>query len=120
MLSLDLDLIKESLGKLNFKMPRLKKPSFFISNKSGTNSHLAFLSFGLDTIAFIRNPILALNFISYSLKCKYYLFTFVFIISLILCFPLFLVTFMLPLNLGRLSIVYELKGKARVIGITDQ
>jgi hypothetical protein len=120
MLSLDLDLIKESLGKLNFKMPRLKKPSFFISNKSGTNSHLAFLSFGLDTIAFIRNPILALNFISYSLKCKYYLFTSVFIISLILCFPLFLVTFMLPLNLGRLSIVYELKGKARVIGITDQ
>jgi len=58
--SLDLSTIKESLARLSLDncnlIKRLNKPTFFISNKSGTNSKLAFLSFGLDTIGFIYSP----------------------------------------------------------------
>nr|UIW13893.1 MAG: RNA-dependent RNA polymerase [Rhizoctonia solani mitovirus 102] len=123
-LSLDLELIKESLAKLSLDnynlIKRLRKPTFFISNKSGTNSKLAFLSFGLDTIGFIRNPKVLLAYLKLCYKLNFKLLLLVFIICLILCLPLSLLIVGHPIYLGRLAIIKELKGKARVIGITDQ
>lgn len=124
MLSLDSNTIKESLARLSLDnynlIKRLNKPTFFISNKSGTNSKLAFLSFGLDTIGFIRNPKILLAYIKLCYKLHFYLLLSIFIICIIICLPLSLIILFHPIYLGRLSIVKELKGKARVIGITDQ
>lgn len=122
--SLDLSLIRESLARLSLDncnlIKRLSKPTFFISNKSGTNSKLAFLSFGLDTIGFIRNPSILLSYIKLAWKCNFYLLLFTFIICIIICLPLSILIVTHPIYLGRLAIIKELKGKARVIGITDQ
>nr|AHF48627.1 RNA-dependent RNA polymerase [Sclerotinia sclerotiorum mitovirus 11] len=122
--SLDLSTIKQSLAKLSLDncnlIKRLNKPTFFISNKSGTNSKLAFLSFGLDTIGFIRNPFILISYIKLAFKCKFYLLLITFIICIIICIPFSLLIIGHPIYLGRLSIIKELKGKARVIGITDQ
>jgi hypothetical protein len=123
-LSLDLDIIKESLAKLSLDncnlVKRLSKPTFFISNKSGTNSKLAFLSFGLDTVGFIRNPKVLLAYIKLCYKLNFILLLIVFILCIIICLPLSLLILYHPIYLGRLAIIKELKGKARVIGITDQ
>jgi hypothetical protein len=123
-LTLDIDTIKGSLAKLSLDncnlIKRLSKPTFFISNKSGSNSKLAFLSFGLDTIGFIRNPKILLAYLKLCYKLNFRLLLMVFIVCLILCLPLSLLCLAHPIYLGRLSIVKELKGKARVIGITDQ
>nr|QIR30259.1 RNA-dependent RNA polymerase [Plasmopara viticola lesion associated mitovirus 36] len=123
-LSLDLSTIKESLAKLSLGncnlVKRLSKPTFFISNKSGTNSKLAFLSFGLDTVGFIRNPKVLLAYLKLCYKLNFRLLLVVFILCLILCLPLSLLIIHHPIYLGRLAIIKELKGKARVIGITDQ
>jgi hypothetical protein len=122
--SLPLDLIKNSLKKLSLDntslFSRLRKPKFFLSTKAGANSMFAFLSVGLDMIAFVRNFPIALVYVRLCLHCGFYGLALVFILSFIICLPLSLLIYTYPVYLGRLNIVLELKGKARVIGITDQ
>jgi hypothetical protein len=114
------DNILEALRTLKISV-KPKSPKFFWSNKAGVNSHFAFLSIGLDFIGIIGNPHVWFGHIVYAFKMKYFLYIIIFIIMTIWCFPLFLISY--PIHgifpLGRLSIVKELRGKARVVGITD-
>jgi len=108
-----------SLGALTyFENRKLESPTFFLSYKGGANSSVAFLSVGLDLIALMRNPSIWFNMVKFSLFHRFYYFALVMIVLSIILFPLIL--FPIDLVLGRLGIIEELRGKTRVIGITDQ
>jgi len=113
--------IKAALGSLGIRSLKPKSPRFFWSNKAGVNASYAFISIGLDFLALLGHPKIFLSYILYAYKMGYYLFLFVIFIVTLFNFPLFLISY--PFHgvfaLGRLSIVRELRGKARVVGITD-
>lgn len=113
-----------NLGRLKFK---LKSPKFIWSNKSGVNARFAFLSVGLDLLALISNPKIWIGIIKYCIHVRYIIFPIIFILLSILMLPLWLFNYCREmflseganLKLGRLAIIKELRGKARVVGITD-
>lgn len=115
------DQILRALRSLGITVLKPKKPYFFWSNKAGVNASYAFISIGLDFLALLGHPRVFFNYVVYSYKMGYYLFLFVILIMTILCLPIFIMEY--PIHgcfaLGRLSIVKELRGKARVVGITD-
>nr|QDH88977.1 MAG: RNA-dependent RNA polymerase [Mitovirus sp.] len=115
------DQILRALRSLGITALKPKSPYFFWSNKAGVNASYAFISIGLDFLALLGHPKVFLNYIVYSYKMGYYLFLIVIFTMTCLCLPIFLLSY--PIHgcfaLGRLSIVKELRGKARVVGITD-
>lgn len=113
--------IKGALRNLGITKLKLGKPYFFWSNKAGVNANYAFISIGLDFLGIIGHPKIFLHHIQYAYKMKYWLYLAVFVVMTITLLPIFLLSY--PIHgvfpLGRLSIVKELRGKARVVGITD-
>jgi len=108
-----------SLGALTyFENRKLDKPTFFLSYKGGVNSSVAFLSVGLDLIALMRNPSIWFSMVRFALFHRFYHYTLVMIVLSIVLLPLIIVP--VDLYLGRLGIIEELRGKTRIIGITDQ
>ena len=107
-----------SLGLFRLKT---KSPRFIWSNKAGVNTRYSFLSIGLDMLGLIAHPKVWWSYLLFSISMRYYFFTLVFILGTLWCLPFFII--FTPLvglfRLGRLSVVKELKGKARVVGITD-
>lgn len=119
--------IRRALTAMDLGKLKLKSPKFIWSNKSGVNARFAFLSVGLDLLALISNPKIWLGIIKYCIHVRYIIFPIIFILLSILMLPLWLFnycreTFLSEganLKLGRLAIIKELRGKARVVGITD-
>lgn len=113
--------ILRALRSLGITVLKPKSPRFFWSNKAGVNASYAFISIGLDFLGLIGHPKIFLNYIVYSYKMGYYLFLVIIFLMTLLCLPIFILSY--PIHgcfaLGRLSIVKELRGKARVVGITD-
>jgi len=119
--TLDKDIILTSLsdmGALDFFKKKLRKPIFFWSNKAGVNASFAFLSIGMDLIAIMRKPRVWLSMFKYSIHSSFYLYAFLFLSLSILFIP-FALIWPIDLYLGRLSLIKELRGKTRIIGITD-
>lgn len=119
--------IRRSLTAMNLGNLKLRSPKFIWSNKSGVNARFAFLSVGLDLIALISNPKIWIGIIKYCIQVRYIIFPIIFILLSILMLPLWLFNYFREsllseganLELGRLAIVKEMRGKARVVGITD-
>nr|UJQ92595.1 MAG: putative RNA-dependent RNA polymerase [Mitoviridae sp.] len=113
--------IVRGLSSLGIRRLKTSSPRFIWSNKAGVNTRYAFLSIGLDMLGIIAVPRIWLSMLKYSFHMGYYLFCFIFVMASLWCLPFFII--FTPLvgffRLGRLSIVKELKGKARVVGITD-
>lgn len=113
--------IVQGLSSLGLRSLKTSSPRFLWSNKAGVNTRYAFLSIGLDMLGIIAVPRIWFSMIKYSLHMGYYLYSFIFVMASLWCLPFFII--FTPLvgffQLGRLSIVKELKGKARVVGITD-
>jgi hypothetical protein len=113
--------IVRALKSLGITHLRVKSPYFFWSNKAGVNAQYSFMSIGLDFIGILGHPKVFLGHLLYAIRMRYVLYTFVFVFMTIWCLPLFLLSW--PVHgifpLGRLAIVKELRGKARVVGITD-
>jgi hypothetical protein len=99
---------------------KLHSPEFFISKKAGVNAQVAYLSIAFDMLAFLRSPIKTFDYIMLCIHCRFFFLLLVFLIVyfIILLISPFLI--LQPAFFGRLSIVKELRGKARVIGITNQ
>nr|UJQ92514.1 MAG: putative RNA-dependent RNA polymerase [Mitoviridae sp.] len=95
----------------------------FISESAGPNSHVATWGAGIDALAFIHYPKQLLGFIHLALLTKSYGYLIQFIGLILWAGPVYLVLVGLrlirPLHLGRLSIVYDQAGKARVVAITN-
>jgi len=123
------DLIKPALLKMGFSnlKNRVKSPSFLWSNKSGVNARYAFLSSGLDLLAMMDRPTIWWSYLKYCYQMSYYLWIIVFVLYSISLLPLYLANQLRELfieegallHLGRLTIIKEMRGKARVVGITD-
>jgi hypothetical protein len=122
-------LIKPALRNMGFSNLRrkVKSPSFLWSNKSGVNARYSFLSSGLDLLAMMDRPSIWLAYLKYCIRMSYFLWTTVFILYSIALFPLYLANQLRELfleegallHLGRLTVIKEMRGKARVVGITD-
>nr|UPW42085.1 MAG: putative RNA dependent RNA polymerase [Guangdong mito-like virus 9] len=114
------EIILKGIESLGVPKLKLRRPRLFWSTKTGVNAKFAFLSSGLDLLALMRNPRIWLNIIIFAYNCSFYRYIFIYLTYSILLLPLLPFTIPLDLYLGRLAIVKELRGKARVIGITDQ
>jgi len=114
-------LLEKGLKSLNaisyFKGRRLSKPVFLLSTKGGVNANIAYLGMGLDLIALLRNPSVYIGIVRFAFFHRYYHYLGVLLLCSILVFPLIL--FPIDLYLGRLGLIKELRGKCRIIGITD-
>jgi hypothetical protein len=95
----------------------------FISESAGPNSHVATWGAGIDALAFIHYPRQLVNFIHLALLTRSYGYLFQFIGLILWAGPVYLLLLGLrlirPLHLGRLSVVYDQAGKARVVAITN-
>nr|UIW13825.1 MAG: RNA-dependent RNA polymerase [Rhizoctonia solani mitovirus 53] len=113
--------IKGALRSLGITRLKVRSPYFFWSNKAGVNAQYAFISIGLDFIGLLGHPKVYFGHIIYSVRMRYFTYLIVFLLMTLWSLPLFLLSYPIlgVLPLGRLSIVKELRGKARVVGITD-
>jgi len=121
--------VRDALRRIGFSNLRntVKKPRFLWSNKSGVNARYAFLSAGLDLIAMMDRPSVWLSYVRYCIRMSYYTWLIIFIlftISMIVPYLLNQLRMLFledgaELHLGRLTIIKEMRGKARVVGITD-
>lgn len=119
--TLDKVMIRKALKSLDaftyFERKRLKSPTFFMSTKGGVNANIAYLSIGLDLIALMRNPTIYVSVFKYAFRLRYFHYISVLILMSIICLPLIL--FPIDLSLGRLGLIKELRGKCRIVGITN-
>nr|WAY16596.1 putative RNA-dependent RNA polymerase [Rhizoctonia solani mitovirus 63-MNR] len=105
----------------------IKTPSFLWSNKSGVNARFAFLSYGLDLLAMMDRPSVWFSYLRYCIRMNYVIWTLIFLFWSFSLIPVFLINLFynvlttegVELHLGRLTIIKEMRGKARVVGITD-
>jgi hypothetical protein len=113
--------IKGALRSLGITRLKVGSPRFFWSNKAGVNAQYAFISIGLDFLGLLGHPKVYFSHIIYSIRMGYVMYLIVFLLMTLWSLPLFFLSY--PVHgvypLGRLSIVKELRGKARVVGITD-
>lgn len=120
---------KKALSNLGFLQlkKRIKSPTFLWSNKSGVNARYAFLSAGLDLLAMMDRPFVWYSYIRYCISMSYYLWLIIFILFTISMIPVYILNQFRELfleegavlHLGRLTVIKEMRGKARVVGITD-
>nr|UPW42138.1 MAG: putative RNA dependent RNA polymerase [Xinjiang mito-like virus 46] len=109
----------KSMGALShFKNLKLNSPTYFWSNKSGVNARFAYLSIGLDLVALMRNPSIWWGHLKFAFHFSFYLYIVIFVTMSFILLP-FLIT-PIDLYLGRIGLIKELRGKCRIIGITDQ
>jgi len=115
------ELIRRALKSLDaftyFENRKLESPKFFMSTKGGVNANIAYLSIGLDLIALMRNPTIYVSVFKYAFRLRYFHYLSVLILGTIICLPLIL--FPIDLSLGRLGLIKELRGKCRIVGITN-
>ncbi|QDW65417.1 putative RNA-dependent RNA polymerase [Rhizoctonia solani mitovirus 27] len=105
----------------------VKTPKFLWSNKSGVNARYAFLSAGLDLIAMMDRPSVWFAYIKYCYRMGYSLWLVIFLLFTVSMIPPYIFNQLrelfleegAELHLGRLTIIKEMRGKARVVGITD-
>lgn len=108
----------ESMGATDFFKRKLSKPIFFWSNKAGVNARFSYLSSGLDLVALMRNPRIWSGHVSFAYHHSFYWYLLTFLVLSFLFLPFLL--WPIDLYLGRLGLIKELRGKTRIIGITDQ
>jgi hypothetical protein len=121
--------VKRALRNMGFTKLRdsVKTPSFLWSNKSGVNARYAFLSYGLDLLAMMDRPSVWFSYLRYCVAMRYVIWTLIFVFWSLSFIPVFLLNLLYnlwttegaELHLGRLTIIKEMRGKARVVGITD-
>lgn len=106
--------------KLNFKV---KIPWLVGGETSGPNSHKAIWGAEIDAIAFLYQPKVLRSFVLLLLKTGGVLMLVWFCVVLVLTLPYVMIRSLLSRHkraeLGRLSVVYNQAGKARVVAMTN-
>lgn len=95
----------------------------FISESAGPNMNVATWASGIDALAFIWYPRQLLCFLKIGLITRSYGYSVWLLLLLLMFGPLYLVFYMVgygsKLALGKLGVVYDQAGKARVVAITN-
>jgi len=115
-------IIRKALRALKL---RVKFGSFrgFISESSGPNSKFATWGASIDALAFIEYPKQFYYFCRIAIVSKSFWYLMWLIVILITIGPTYILLrtcgVMAPVRMGRLSVVYDQAGKARVVAITN-
>jgi hypothetical protein len=117
---LDEGLVKKALSNMGFTPLKPKFRNFSVSYKAGVNASQAFLSSPFDLVALMSNLKLYTDHLRLAYSFKFYRYITFFCVSSIFCLPLYLFKVWIPIYYGRLHFIKELKGKTRVVGITNQ
>jgi len=122
-------LVRKALRNMNFTNLKrtIRSPSFLWSNKSGVNARYSFLSAGLDLLAMMDRPTIWWSYLKYCYHMSYFVWGTLFLMYSMSLFPLFFLNQLrelffesgAELHLGRLTVIKEMRGKARIVGITD-
>lgn len=110
--------VREVFGRLELK---LSSPKLIKLESAGPNAVKSSWGSSLDALAFLNNPLQFAGFASYCwfYKGKAFLFwsLFLMFIGAIPYWILLILGYMHPLKIGRLGVVYDQAGKARIIAI---
>jgi hypothetical protein len=121
----ELTLALNSMSTMKGKLPKLSIKSFspLVSQKAGPNGRFATWSAGIDAIAFIHEPRKAYLLIRwlYNQKAYYWIVLFLFLNLLfgLVYYILYKLNKVRKLELGKLGVVYNQAGKARVVAATN-
>nr|UUW21462.1 MAG: RNA-dependent RNA polymerase [Guiyang mito-like virus 19] len=113
--------IEWALRDLNFSKLRSGKACLVYSNRAGPNSHNSTWGSEIDAFALLREPKVSYYYFMLALRTKSYMIIIWLIIIMILGSPYFIISQLwskFPIN-GRLSVVYNAAGKARVVALTN-
>lgn len=116
--------IGQALADLFGVDPQLKlnNPRLIMLESAGPNAVKSAWSASIDSLAFIHQPKLLLIYALYNWKCGQNWLTLWVLVLLLIGSPLYL-TFLLfkdckPLKIGKLAVVRNVAGKARIVAIT--
>lgn len=102
---------------------RIKTGRFspFVSEKAGPNGSKATWTSHLDAWAMIEHPRQLIAFIALSIRHKSVLYALWLIVLIVIMSPFIPIKWLWksPINMGKLSVVYDQAGKARVVAITN-
>jgi len=125
--SIDSSLLTESLSRLKWKSSGgILDFTLKGSLKAGPNGKVSLLTFANDATAFIHDPLSIIHFIFYNLKYFGLLWGSFWSIWLLVCLvvlcPIYIISLLVGARrtvMGKLSVVYDQAGKARIVGITN-
>lgn len=120
--TLDKRILIKSLKDLKVYKLKVSPATLVISEKAGPNGKKATWSSALDAIAFIHNIPVLINLIKYLYRYKSILILIWLIFLIIIFSPFYIIIFFLTkskLHIGKLSVVYDVAGKSRIVGITN-
>jgi len=93
----------------------------FLSESSGPNHKKSTWSAGLDAVSFLLDPLTWFNWmvIAWSINRQFLLWNVLTVVLTLPFVPLILIVKKFPGRLGKLALLYEARGKVRVVAITD-
>lgn len=95
----------------------------FISESAGPNTKFATWGATIDALAFIEHPKQFITFVRIAWISKSYLYLAIFLIINIIYGPFYglfrILGMQTPLRMGKLSVVHDQAGKARIVAITN-
>lgn len=115
--------ISKALKMLDLRSVRFSSFRGFISEAAGPNTKFSSWGATIDALAFIEYPKQLLTFVRIALLTRSFQYLALFLIIILLYGPVYILarTFGLitPLRMGKLSVVYDQAGKARIVAITN-
>lgn len=118
--TLSVNLLQMARKRLNFS-PKWGEGRGFISDKAGPNFKRATLGSWIDAFALLQNPSVLYVFLQTCNYTRSFTIMSWIILILMVGFPYYIVLYFTGthLFLGKLSVVYDQAGKARVVAITN-
>jgi len=121
--TIDSSLIKRALAELTPGTLHLRSPTLLKLESAGPNAKKSAWGASIDAVAFLDNPKVLYNYIRYLCYSKCY-WPIVWVLFIILVSsPIVIVLktgkWLNKLNMGKLSVVYDQAGKARIVAITN-
>lgn len=122
--TLPFDEVKAASRKLSKSKLKFGRFKGFISESAGPNGNKATWSCAIDAFAFITHPYNFIAFCKIGFATRSYGYLAWLLMILFLFSPLYLILLVTrcierPLYMGRLSVVYDQAGKARIVAITN-
>lgn len=111
-----------SLKDLGIRSLAMKRIRLIGGESAGPNSGKAIWGADTDVFAFFHDPLRFVHLVRWLIFSKAYFYVFYFILLGILGSPFYLISLMLGgrrAYMGRLSVVYDQAGKARIVAITN-
>jgi len=115
--------ISKALKMLDLRAIKFSSFRGFISEAAGPNTKFSTWGATIDALAFIEYPRQFVTFVQIALLTRSFQYLALFLTILLLYGPVYILARTLglitPLRMGKLSVVYDQAGKARIVAITN-